>query len=314
MAVFLKHEVYVKRISICLFILFFGVFVLLGCASTNAKTAIRDLQEEGFTDIHVFPTKEKVWPDFFVDKYTYVGSNVDGEIYLKDVITGDKKEILTIQPWNPKEDCSYIYSFNNDELYFSVHYKHSLDIYKYNLTGEELEIIRHINLENDYPISFSYLDEEKKCIYIEQEYERVVYCYDLYSDSPYIKKQQYEYIYDANLYPFYVFNTELGEKEVHLISKYKEHFHINDNYVRIGDNEYLTVNRCGLYKSELCILNMNTNISRFFCLKDFGYEITGLYQVNDDEYCFIVKCQNNSRVFCYFTKDMLESQQKRNNR
>ena len=66
-----------KRISICLFILFFIAFVLLGCASTNAKTAIRDLENEGFTDICVFPTKEKVWPFFFVDKYTYVEEGVD---------------------------------------------------------------------------------------------------------------------------------------------------------------------------------------------------------------------------------------------
>jgi len=298
----------VKRISFCLLLLFVVAFIFLGCASTNARTAIRDLENEGFTDICVFPTKEKVWPDFFVDKYTYIGSNVAGEIYLRDIITGNKEVILTIQPWNPKEDCSYVYSLNNDELYFSVHYKQTLIIYKFNVINEELEILRRINLENDYSISFSYLDEEKKCIYIEQEYERIVYCYDLYSDSPYIKKQQYEYIYDDNLYPFYVFNTELGEKEVHLISKYKEHFHINDNYVRISDNEYLTVNRCGLYKSELCIVNVKTETSRLFRLKDFGYEITGLFQVDEDEYCFIVCCQNKSTVLCYFTRDILESQ------
>ena len=32
------------------------------------------------------------------------------------------------------------------------------------------------------------------------------------------------------------------------------------------------------------------------------------FQVDEDEYCFIVCCQNKSTVLCYFTKDILESQ------
>ena len=109
------------------------------------------------------------------------------------------------------------------------------------------------------------------------------------------------------MYPFVVFNPESGQKEIHLISKYKDRFHIDDYPVKINDDEYLAVNRCGLYKSELCIVNVKTNTSRLFRLKDFGYEITWLFQVDEHEYCFIVCCQNKSTVLCYFTKDILES-------
>ena len=97
------------------------------------------------------------------------------------------------------------------------------------------------------------------------------------------------------------------EKEIHYIYPYRKNFSISD-FVRINDDEYLAVNRCGLYKSELCIVNVKTNTSRLFRLKDFGYEITWLFQVDEHEYCFIVCCQNNSTVLCYFTRDMLESQ------
>ena len=113
--------------------------------------------------------------------------------------------------------------------------------------------------------------------------------------------------YYDELYPFETFDMDTKEKEIHYIHPYRKNLSLHDP-IKINDDEYLAEVTCGLYKSELCIINVKTETSRLFRLKDFGYEITGLYQVNDDEYCFIVKCQNNSRVFCYFTKDMLESQ------
>ena len=294
-----------KRISICLLLLFFVAFIFLGCASTNARTAIRDLENEGFTDICVFPTKEVLRPSFFLDKYTFVETR-DYAITLRNVITGKKSVILQLHP--KTNNCGIkIYSLKNDEMIFSTKDKKDFDIYRYNLTEELLTLLKHIDLEKEHPLSFSFFDEEKQQIYIEQGNDGYIYCYDLLPDSKYLKKQHYERTYYDELYPFETFDTDTQEKEIHYIYPYRKNLSLHDP-IKINDDEYLAEVTCGLYKSELCIVNVKTNTSRLFRLKDFGYEITWLFQVNENEYCFIVCCQNKSTVLCYFTKDILESQ------
>lgn len=273
---------------------------------STAKTAVNDLLKEGFVEIHIFPYKKAkaLHPQIFMDKYTFIEVD-DQNIVLTNIITGNKSIILE-SDWLDYECGITVHSLINSEMYFSTKNGQEFNIYKYNLKDKELEFIRHISLENKKSITFFYLDEEMMFVYIEQGYDCNVYCYDLYSDSPYIKKQHYKRPYYEGRYPFAIFSPATGEKEVHCITKYNDFFYPNENVI-INDVEYLVVNRCKRLVSELCIINIETDTSRLFCLKDFGYEITGLYQVNDDEYCFIVKCQDNSRIFCYFTKDMLES-------
>ena len=150
-----------KKAIITASVLFFISLALSGCASTNARTALRDLQEEGFTDIHVFPTKEDLRPKLFVDKYTFVEIGVDtinsvkiltGEICFRNVITGERKTILPIPEWNRMKSVCYIYSLENNELFFSVVNENLFTVYKYNVKDETLEPIRYINLENKYCI------------------------------------------------------------------------------------------------------------------------------------------------------------------
>lgn len=282
---------------------------MLGCASTNAKTAIRDLQEEGFTDIHVFPTKEKVWPYFFVDKYTYIESNNDGEIYLRDIITGRKKVLLSIKSWNPKEDCIDVLSLKDNIMYFLIQHPRTIEIYKYMIETKITELMRNIDFNKEISVHFSYFDEKNKKVYVELWDDENIYCYDLLSNSQYTNKQP-DYKELDNLYPITIFNLDTGQKELYYVEGYNNYFYCLPEYakVKIEEGQYLTVNRCKRLVSELCILDFKTNSSRLFRLKDFNYEITGLYQVDEYEYCFIVCCQNKSTVLCYFTKDILESQ------
>ena len=292
----------VKRIIISLLFIFF-VFFPLYCYSfwgTTAKTAENDLVKEGFADVYIFPIKGVILPSFFVDKYTFVESS-DNTIFFTNVLTGEKKIILQLD-WLGSNCGIIIHSLKNDEMFFST--KDGKEFSLYNLTNKTLAFIRYISLESDKKIRFSYIDGENQCIYIEQGYVGDVYCYDLFSDSSYIKKQHYEQPHYQGLYPFSVFTNDTKEKEVHCVTEYNDNFYPADN-VQINDDEYLVINRCKRLVSELCIINLKTETSRLFRLKDFGYEITGLYQVDDDEYCFIVKCQDNSRVFCYFSSDML---------
>ena len=306
-----------KKRIISLIIVFSVVFSLYGKSfwGTTAKTAKNDLLKEGFTDIHTFPYRQTkiLRPELFVDKYTFIETiwkeTTGNAICFTNVLTG-KRDIILKGNWLDYGSIS-VYSLKNNEMYFSTKDGKEFNLYKYNLINKNLELVRHITLENDNDIKSYYLDEECRCIYIELGNKRDIYCYDLYSDSQYTKKQHLEYLpytlYPEGLYPFVIFNPVKGENELYSISKYKNDLYPED-YVRINEDEYLVVNRCRRLISELFIVNIKTNSSRLFRLKDFGYEITGLYRIGNDEYCFIVKCRDSSRVFCYFTKDMFESQ------
>ena len=178
-----------KKRIISLIIVFSVVFSLYGKSfwGTTAKTAKNDLLKEGFTDIHTFPYRQTkiLRPHLFVDKYTFI-QTPDRNICFTNILTGKRNEILKID-WLSYSFGITVYSLKNNDMYFSTNGGKEFNLYKYNLINKNLELVRHITLENDNDIKSYYLDEECRCIYIELGNERDIYCYDLYSDSQYTK-------------------------------------------------------------------------------------------------------------------------------
>ena len=102
---------------------------------------------------------------------------------------------------------------------------------------------------------------------------------------------------------YYILNTDTKriEKNVDIIKTESENFF---RFMHIRDTVFYAINRPHRYLSEIHLLDLENKSSTLLFLKNFNHQITGIYRINNGEFCFSIHADDGYVTFCYFTLDI----------
>lgn len=310
----------------CLLLLIF-TFSILHAAG---KSEIEILQDNGFSEIYVFPLQGNYRPAVFLDKYSFIEQGSNG-ISIFNVKNGTEKILVAINEIN--NWYLSIYGVNNGVMYYSLQESSILKLYEYTFDDNKSKEIYSVTSNNGKRkrTRLSIFDVNEKKLFIEEfmNLDKIL-CYDVSLKSEVtkvinlegLKSIYYSYsspiefiVSDENdgLRKYYKLTSENG-KIVNLFSiatiekhNYENIIKSNAHYgkfLQIKDNIFLAVDNNHYKKSDLDLIDCEKNIILKQILNDANFTIGNLYKINEAEYCMTVFSEDKKVIFCYFTLDI----------
>lgn len=313
-----------KLFCLLLLIFTYSIFYAAG------KSEIEILQDNGFSEMYVFPLQGNYRPAVFLDKYSFIEQGSNG-ISIYNVKSSEEKILLAINDIN--NWYLDIYGVNNGVMYYSLQDSSVLKLYEYNFDESQSKEIYTVTSNNGKRkrTRSSIFDVNEKQLFIEEfmNLDKIL-CYDVSSKSEVkkvinlegLKSIYYSYssptdfiVSDENegLRKYYKLSSENGQIvnifSVATIEKHNYENVIKSNahygkFLHVKDNIFLAVDNNHYKKSDLDLIDCEKNIILKQILNDANFTIGNLYRIDESEYCMTVFSEDKKVIFCYFTLDI----------
>lgn len=292
--------------------------LLLTCCKTYGTVA-KQLEDNGFTDILRCSDQKSVYPLLFLDKYDFIQSGTNC-LNVFDLKTGTESLLIHEPSWDGKLNKFSLYTIKDNVLFFSQADYETIRMYSYNIEKQILNLLLQIPLteEREFFPKYSFYEESTNCFYVIQSYSNIIEGYNISSmETTFIAVPDDCYVVSflpsrnafllRNNDDTYALLSHSGSIETLSIApdvKYDDIRYINE----INENTLIGIHRKKRKVSEIYAFDFEENKAKVVALKDFPFEIWGLFKIPDDSYCFVLNTDNEETVFCYF--DYLETLRK----